>query len=188
MRPTPPSYPFTPGPGLPRRHHRRALTSALAAPSRTVAQPGQSQRRDPWGSRLLAPLLVLGPQLGVWPCLDALLLPILEPQALGSAPPAAADTRPLRPDCFCSHRLCSVSQISPPHPWEAFGFLLSSRLAGSSFERTVENEVCSDLFGAFLLCWRFRAVAGVEAPGRLQRPNSAGAADPRRCLQPQGPE
>ena len=55
---TPPSYPSAPGPGLPRRH-RRVLTPSLAAPSRTVAQPGQSQRRDLWGSWLLAALPVL---------------------------------------------------------------------------------------------------------------------------------
>lgn len=95
--------------------------------SHGVAQPGQSQRQDPWGSRLLATLPVLWvPGLASGPRLDVLLLPVQEPPALGSAPPAAADTHPLRPDCFCSHRLCSVSQISPRKPWEAFGFLLSS--------------------------------------------------------------
>lgn len=85
--------------------------------------------------------------------------------ASGSAPPAASDTRPLCPDCFCSHRLCSVSQISPREPWEAFGFLLSSsRLTGTSFDLTVENEACSDsVWSVSALLAFLRPSGGVEA-------------------------
>ena len=149
---------------------RTGSPSSSSAGADTLPRGPKPHRRSAWSVPEAGPVGVLapgrspgpvGPQLGVWPRLDALLLPVLEPQALGSAPPAAADTRPLCPDCFCSHHLCSISQISPPKPWEAFGFLLSSRLAGTSFDHTVENEVCSDSFGAFLLCWHFCARRGV---------------------------
>lgn len=99
-----------------------------------------------WGPQLPAALLGLWvPAWRLGPAWMSSCTLSSELPASGSAPPAASDTRPLRPDCFYSHRLCSVSQISPREPWEAFGFLLSSsRLTGTSFDLTVENEACSD--------------------------------------------